>query len=246
MAGRLEMMVGWSDVCGVGCSNPPMKFSTFFDDTCSASGTDTNCVTIPAENRTYGQANLDGTINFDDRLYLQLDASSLSCGLATDADCATGTPAQQAVYALGFLCVSLGWRDVCSGCALPPDRLTEYCVDSSLSTTLTGSGTLPGSLVLAGAPGDDDNFYISAFVHPTAPSLPLLDYARANCHVTLGWRDVCNGCFDPPSKRGSVGFDGTCFDVVGSDSLCVGSYASVNSDGALSGDDTFYAALTCN
>ena len=246
MASRLRMTLGWSDVCGAGCTSGPTKFATVFDDSCVVTGVDSNCIPVPAQNRTFGGVNLDGTINFDDRLYLQLNASSLSCGLATDADCATGTPEQQAIYAMGFLCVAIGWRDVCSGCSLAPDRLSEWCVDTSLSTTLTGLGTLPGSLNLAGAPGDDDNFYISAFVHPSAPALPLLDYARVNCHVTLGWRDLCNGCFDPPFKRGSVRFDETCFDVVGSDSLCVGSYASVNADGAVTGDDVFYAALTCD
>ena len=246
MSSRLRMTLGWSDVCGNGCTNGPMKFATFFDSSCVVTGTDSNCIPVPAQNRTFGSVNLDGTIGSDDRLYLQLNASSLSCGLATDADCATGTPTQQAIYAMGFLCVALGWSDVCSGCTTPPTRLTEWCVDSGLSTTLTGIGTLPGSLNMAGTPNDDDNFYISAFVHPSAPPLALLDYARANCHVTLGLRDLCNGCFDPPAKRGSVGFDGTCFDVVGSDSLCVGNYASVNADGVITGDDVFYAALTCS
>lgn len=220
-----------------------MKFASVFDSSCVVTGTFSNCFT--ALNRTFGAVNLDGTIGSDDRLYLQLNATSLSCGLATDADCATGTPEDRAIYAMGFLCVSLGWSDACNGCSTAPFRSTEWCVDTSLGTTQVGVGTIPGSFNLGGIVGNDDNFYISAFVHPTAPALPLLDYARANCHVTLGWRDVCSGCLDPPAKRGSVGFDGTCFDVDGTDSLCVGNYASVNADGTVSDDDSFYIALTC-
>ena len=244
MASRLELTLGWRDLCQT-CTDGPVKFAQVFDSACSVSDSSSFCVND--NGRTYGAVNIDGTADEEDRIYLDLKASSLNCGFPFNFQCRSGNPTQKAIYALGFLCVAIGWRDVCSGCSDPPLRFSQWCVDPGLGTTVSGTNSLPGSINTGGAVNDDDQFYVSAYVHPTAsPTLPLLTYAKSNCFISFGTRDACNGCSSPPTKRGSVGFDGSCFDVVGSDSLCAGSYVSINTDGVVNDDDMFYIALTCN
>ena len=243
MASRITLLFGWRDSCA-SCTSGPAKQALLFDSSCTVSGGDSNC--INSGGITYGGINTDGTVNDDDRFYMQINANSLSCGLSSNAACATGNPTQQAIHALGFLCVAIGWRDSCNGCNNSPSKLSEYCVDSSLSTTVSGTGSLSGSINTDGSVNGDDNFYARGYVHPSAPSQPLLTYVRDNCVITFGWRDSCNGCSDAPAKRGTSAFNGGCSGVVGSDSLCVGSFVSINTDGDVNGDDKFYMALTCN
>ena len=242
MASRLTLRFGWRDSCST-CTNGPSKFADLFDSSCSVTGSDSNC--ISQNGVVYGGINTDGTVNDDDRFYMSLSASSLSCGLASNAACATGNPTEQAIYALGFLCVAIGWRDSCNGCTDGPAKISEVCVDSSLSTTVTGTNSQSGSINTDGSVNGDDKFYARGFVHASAPSQPLLTYARNNCRLTFGWRDSCDGCTNEPSKRGNSQFNGACNSIVGSDSNCAGSFVGINTDGTVNGDDKFYLAFTC-
>lgn len=245
MSSRLKLFFGWRDRCPR-CTDGPSKYATVFGDSCFINGgVDSSCV--KADRRTYAGIGVDGRINHDDRFYLNLSATSLDCGFITERACNLGDPTQRAVYALGFLCVSIGWRDRCEGCTDPPLKLAEWCVNPALDTRVEGTDSQAGSINTDGNVDKLDHFYISAYIHRTAPrDLPLLNYAASKCSVSLGWRPDCQSCNLGPKNKGTVFFSGRCTEASGGKSRCVGSYSSINTDAVVTDTSKFYAALTCS
>ena len=243
LTSKIRATFGWRDACR-DCRGEATKFGTFVDTNCITRGSDSGC--INANGIRYAGIDIDGTGDEHDRFYLRINALDLNCGLSTSAACARGTPRQKAIFDLRYLCLGFGWRDDCNSCTQGPSKLQEYCVDSSLSQSVLGENTRRGSLNLGGRVNGDDNFYVTAYVHPFAPrDSEMLSYVRTYCRITIGWRDECESCTDAPTKRGSVFFSGTCTGVTGSDSRCVGRYALISPDGRVDGNDKFYMALTC-
>lgn len=75
---------------------------------------------------------------------------------------------------------------------------------------------------------------------------------RSSCALHFGWRDSCDGCGDPPAKRGWATTE-ACQLIEGADSGCVAAelggtsvqLIALNTDGNVNGDDKFYAGFRC-
>ena len=117
----------------------------------------------------------------------------------------------------------------------------------------TGDGDGDGDVATGDCPegevvvGLGDSMPICGSFEPVAR-----DAMNDGCRAHLGWVDACGDCTDPPQKLGYAGDDG-CETVSGGTDTCgsvvLGSAAlslfGLNTDGAVNGDDRFFAGWNC-